>query len=135
MDLNFTHGYSEIICQILPNLIRQCCLTWSTNLLNLAFTYPLTLKRISWTSDKMHPDYTSSINYGRKDPMLNHLWHENKTCTFKLFLRICWILPKKYLLLLDQTILLHFRSSIDRPLNLPQYPGSNNYFSTPEENI
>jgi hypothetical protein len=43
--------------------------------------------------------------------------------------RICWIVPKKYLLLLDQTILLHLRSSIDRPLNLPQYPGSNNYFS------
>ena len=42
---------------------------------------------------------------------------------------------QKYLLLLDQTILLHFRSSIDRPLNLPQYSGSNNYFSTPEENI
>ena len=42
---------------------------------------------------------------------------------------------QKYLLLLDQTILLHFRSSIDRPLNLPQYPGSNNYFSIPEENI
>ena len=41
---------------------------------------------------------------------------------FKLFLRICWIVPKKYLLFLDQTILLHFRSSIDRPLNLPQYP-------------
>jgi hypothetical protein len=41
----------------------------------------------------------------------------------------------KYLLLLDQTILLQFRSSIDRPLNLPQYPGSNNYFSIPEENI
>jgi hypothetical protein len=37
-------------------------------------------------------------------------------------------------LLLDQTILLHFRSSIDRPLNLPQYPGSNNYISIPEEN-
>ena len=54
---------------------------------------------------------------------------------FKLFLRICWIVPKKDLLLLDQTILLHFRSSIDRPLNLPQYPGSNNYFSIPEENI
>jgi hypothetical protein len=48
---------------------------------------------------------------------------------------ICWIVPKKYLLLLDQTILLHFRSSIDRPLNLLQYPGSNNYFSIPEENI
>jgi hypothetical protein len=48
---------------------------------------------------------------------------------------ICWIVPKKYLLLLDQTILLHFRSRIDRPLNLPQYPGSNNYFSIPEENI
>ena len=48
---------------------------------------------------------------------------------------ICWIVPKKYLLLLDQTIVLHFRSSIDRPLNLPQYPGSNNYFSIPEENI
>jgi hypothetical protein len=29
---------------------------------------------------------------------------------------ICWIVPKKYLLLLDQTIVLHFRSSIDRPL-------------------
>jgi GMP synthase PP-ATPase subunit len=27
---------------------------------------------------------------------------------------ICWIVPKKYLLLLDQTIVLHFRSSIDR---------------------
>ena len=53
---------------------------------------------------------------------------------FKLF-SICWIVPKKYLLLLDQTILLHFRSSIDRPLSLPQYPGSNNYFSNPEENI
>jgi hypothetical protein len=26
--------------------------------------------------------------------------------------KICWIVPKKYLLLLDQTILLHFRSSI-----------------------
>ena len=25
--------------------------------------------------------------------------------------------------------------SIDRPLNLPQNPGSNNYFSIPEENI
>jgi hypothetical protein len=35
---------------------------------------------------------------------------------------------KNYLLLLDQTILLQFRSSIDRPLNLPQYPGSNDYF-------
>jgi hypothetical protein len=46
-----------------------------------------------------------------------------------------WIVPKKYLLLLNQTILLHFRSSIDRPLNLPQYPGSNNYISIPEENI
>ena len=45
------------------------------------------------------------------------------------------IVPNKYLLLLDQTILLHFRSSIDIPLNLPQYPGSNNYFSIPEENI
>jgi hypothetical protein len=42
---------------------------------------------------------------------------------------ICWIVPQKYLLLLDQTILLHFRSSIDRPLNLPEHPGSNNYFS------
>jgi hypothetical protein len=42
---------------------------------------------------------------------------------------------KKCLLLLDQTISLHFRSTIDRPLNLPQYPGSNNYFSVPEENI
>ena len=31
---------------------------------------------------------------------------------------------------------LHFRSSIDRPLNpLPPYPCSNNYFSIPEENI
>ena len=30
---------------------------------------------------------------------------------------ICWIVPKKYLLLLDQTILLHFRSSINGPLN------------------
>jgi hypothetical protein len=30
---------------------------------------------------------------------------------------------------------LHFRSSIDRPLNLPQYPCSNNYFSISEENI
>ena len=45
---------------------------------------------------------------------------------FKLFSRICWNVPKKYILLLDQTILLHFRSGIDRPLNLPQYPGSNN---------
>ena len=54
---------------------------------------------------------------------------------FKLFLRICWIVPNKYLLLLDQTILLQFRSSIDRPLNLPQYLGSNNYFSIPEEYI
>ena len=26
---------------------------------------------------------------------------------------------------MDQTILLHFRSKIDRPLNLHQYPGSN----------
>ena len=26
-------------------------------------------------------------------------------------------MPKTYLLILDQTILLHFRSSIDRPLN------------------
>ena len=43
--------------------------------------------------------------------------------------------PKKYRLLLDQTILLHFRSSIDRPLSLPQYPGSNNYISIREENI
>jgi hypothetical protein len=33
---------------------------------------------------------------------------------FKFFLRICWIVPTKYLLLLDQTILLHFKSSIDR---------------------
>ena len=41
-------------------------------------------------------------------------------------------MPNKYLLLLDQTILLHFRSSIDRPLNLPQYPGGNNYCSFPE---
>ena len=101
---------------------------------------------------------------------------------------IYWIVSKKYLLLLDQTILLHFRSTIqgriqggkirffgvkswfftwntptffappsarcnffkcapplswnpgsapgiDRTLNLPQYPGSNNYFSIPEENI
>ena len=48
---------------------------------------------------------------------------------------ICWIVPKKYLLLLDQTILLQFRSRIDRPLSLPQYSGSNNYFSIPEENI
>jgi hypothetical protein len=32
---------------------------------------------------------------------------------------ICWIVPQKYLLLLDQTILLQFRSSIDRSLNLP----------------
>ena len=48
---------------------------------------------------------------------------------------ICWIVPKKCLLLLDQAILLQFRSSIDRPLSLPQYPESNNYFSIPEENI
>ena len=48
---------------------------------------------------------------------------------------ICWIVPNTYLLLLDQAILIHFRSSIDRPLNLPQYPCSNNYFSIPEENI
>jgi hypothetical protein len=48
---------------------------------------------------------------------------------------ICWIVHKTFLLLLDQTILLHFRSSIDRPLHLPQYPCSNNYFSIPEENI
>ena len=45
------------------------------------------------------------------------------------------IVPKKYLLRLNQTILLQFRSSIDRPLNLPQNLGSNNYFSIPEENI
>ena len=31
---------------------------------------------------------------------------------------ICWIVPKKYLLLLDQTILLQFRSSIDRPTSV-----------------
>jgi hypothetical protein len=48
---------------------------------------------------------------------------------------ICWIVPQQYLLFLDQSILLHFRSSIDRPLILPQYPGSNNYFSIPKENI
>jgi hypothetical protein len=42
---------------------------------------------------------------------------------------------QKYLLLLDQTNLLHVRSSIDRPLNLSQYPGRKNYFSIPEENI
>ena len=42
------------------------------------------------------------------------------------------IVPRQYLLLLDP-ILLHFRSSIDRPLNLPQYPGSNNYFNIPEK--
>jgi hypothetical protein len=54
---------------------------------------------------------------------------------FKLFLSICWIVPKKYLLLFYQTILLHFRSSIDRPWNLFQYPGNNNYFSIPEKNI
>ena len=72
-----------------------------------------------------------------------HVWPQAQTDSdcpfgiFKLFLRICWIVPKKYLLNLDQTILLHFRSSIDRPLNLhvPQYPGSNNYFSIPEEKI
>ena len=46
-----------------------------------------------------------------------------------------WIVPNKYLLLSDQTILLHFRSSIDRPLSLPQCPGSNTYFSIPEKNI
>jgi hypothetical protein len=34
-----------------------------------------------------------------------------------------------------KTVLVHFRSSIDRPLNLPQYLGSNNYFSVKEENI
>jgi hypothetical protein len=33
---------------------------------------------------------------------------------------------QKYLLLLDQTILIHFRSSIDRPLSLPQFPGKIN---------
>jgi hypothetical protein len=38
-----------------------------------------------------------------------------------------------YLLLLDQTILLHFRNSIDRPLNLPQYPGSNNYIKVQKD--
>ena len=54
---------------------------------------------------------------------------------FKLFSRICWIVLNKYLIFLDQTILLHFSSSIDRPLNLPQYPGSNNYFNIPEENL
>ena len=48
---------------------------------------------------------------------------------------ICWIMPKKYLFLLDQTILLHFRSSIDKSLNLPQYLCSNNYCNIPEENI
>jgi hypothetical protein len=43
---------------------------------------------------------------------------------------ICWIVPKKYLFLLDQAIFLHFRSNIDRPLNpLPPYPCGNNYFS------
>ena len=42
---------------------------------------------------------------------------------------------QNYLLLLDQAISLHFRSGFDRPLNLPQYPGSNNYFNIPEENI
>ena len=45
------------------------------------------------------------------------------------------IVPNKYLLLWEQAILLHFRSSINRPLNRPQYPGSNNYFNIPEENI
>jgi hypothetical protein len=39
---------------------------------------------------------------------------------------ICWIVPKKYLLLLDQTVLLHFRSSINRPLNLPPYRKTKN---------
>ena len=62
--------------------------------------------------------------------------YTDSDCLFGIFkLETCWIVPKKYLLLLDQNILLHFRSSIDRPLNLPQYPGSNNYFSVPEENI
>jgi hypothetical protein len=46
---------------------------------------------------------------------------------------LSWIVPKKYLLLLDQTILLHDRSNIDKPFNLPQYPCSNNYFSIGSE--
>jgi hypothetical protein len=36
---------------------------------------------------------------------------------------------------LDQTILLHIRSSIDRPLNLPPYLGGNNYFNILEEHV
>ena len=68
------------------------------------------------------------LSFGLESTLKKELVIENVTA-------ICWIVPKKYLLLLDQTILLHFRSSIDRSLNLPQYPGSNNYFSIPEENI
>jgi hypothetical protein len=48
---------------------------------------------------------------------------------FKLFLRICWIVPKKYLLLLDQTILLHFSSGILKLLLLPGYWGKFNSLS------
>jgi hypothetical protein len=36
------------------------------------------------------------------DPSFVHLGHNVRA--------ICWIVPKKYLLLLDQTIFLHFRS-------------------------
>ena len=35
---------------------------------------------------------------------------------------ICWIVPKKYLLLLDQTVLLYFSSSIGRPLKYLSIP-------------
>ena len=57
------------------------------------------------------------------------------TCAQKLNIYILyWYFQQSQCLNL-KTFLLHFRSSIDRPLNLPEYLGSNNYFSTPEENI
>jgi hypothetical protein len=57
----------------------------------------------------------------RHERYLFSVFHGNFSAIFGRFSKklstICWIVSKKYLLLLDQTILIHFRSSIDRPLN------------------
>jgi hypothetical protein len=84
------------------------------------------LENVKQLNFSLHKFESDNIEFEKKWPDLHNRLQEEifKELVIENVRAICCNVPKKFLLLLDQTILLHFRSSIDRPLHLPQYPCS-----------
>ena len=97
LPVNFLFDNKTLIV-LLENLFSSLSVNFNWNDCNWEFKISIYLK-------------SGYLSFGLESTLEKELVIENVRA-------ICWIVPKKYLLLLDQTILLQFRSSIDRPLNL-----------------